>query len=498
MSDSTIQPRPPIVTIMGHIDHGKTSLLDYIRKANVTAGEAGGITQHIGSYQVSHKDATITFIDTPGHEAFKSIRSRGIRTADIIIIVIAGDEGVKPQTLEAIELAKSTQLPIIVAITKIDKPNLVLDKIKADLAELDLTPEEWGGQTIVQNVSSVSGEGIPELLEMIALVAEVEELKANYDPSATDGFVLESFLDSKAGPLSDIVVLNGKLKLGDVLLVGNTVYGKIRRMTNDSGTMIKEALPAEPARILGLKNVASAGDEFRVVASENDAMALIEAAKIPPANNPVIQSLLEKEKTLNLIIKADSIGSLDAIEYALGQIVQLDIKITIVGREVGDITANDIAQAKVQQAVILGFGIKQDKKIKELADLKDVAIKYYRLIYELIDEIRDQIIQLEGPKVTRTDLGELKVLKVFKEDKKSLILGGIVRTGRMVRNGLIEIENSEGKVIVQGKLTNLQQDKQDVSDVSDGNECGMVISCSFKKTTPIEGDILYVYEQIKK
>ncbi len=498
MSDSTIQPRPPIVTIMGHIDHGKTSLLDYIRKANVTAGEAGGITQHIGSYQVSHKDATITFIDTPGHEAFKSIRSRGIRTADIIIIVIAGDEGVKPQTLEAIELAKSTQLPIIVAITKIDKPNLVLDKIKADLAELDLTPEEWGGQTIVQNVSSVSGEGIPELLEMIALVAEVEELKANYDPSATDGFVLESFLDSKAGPLSDIVVLNGKLKLGDVLLVGNTVYGKIRRMTNDSGAMIKEALPAQPARILGLKNVASAGDEFRVVASENDAMALIEAAKIPPANNPVIQSLLEKEKTLNLIIKADSIGSLDAIEYALGQIVQLDIKITIVGREVGDITANDIAQAKVQQAVILGFGIKQDKKIKELADLKDVAIKYYRLIYELIDEIRDQIIQLEGPKVTRTDLGELKVLKVFKEDKKSLILGGIVQIGRMVRNGLIEIENSEGKVIVQGKLTNLQQDKQDVSDVSDGNECGMVISCSFKKTTPIEGDILYVYEQIKK
>ena len=366
------------------------------------------------------------------------------------------------------------------------------------MAELELTPEEWGGQTIVQNVSSVSGEGIPELLEMIALVAEVEELKANYDPSATDGFVLESFLDSKAGPLSDIVVLNGKLKLGDVLLVGNTVYGKIRRMTNDSGAMIKEALPAQPARILGLKNVASAGDEFRVVASENDAMALIEAAKIPPANNPVIQSLLEKEKTLNLIIKADSIGSLDAIEYALGQIVQLDIKITIVGREVGDITANDIAQAKVQQAVILGFGIKQDKKIKELADLKDVAIKYYRLIYELIDEIRDQITQLEGPKVTRTDLGELKVLKVFKEDKKSLILGGIVQIGRMVRNGLIEIENSEGKVIVQGKLTNLQQDKQDVSDVSDGNECGMVISCSFKKTTPIEGDILYVYEQIKK
>jgi translation initiation factor IF-2 len=498
MSDSTIQSRPPIVTIMGHIDHGKTSLLDYIRKANVTAGEAGGITQHIGSYQVSHKDATITFIDTPGHEAFKSIRSRGIRTADIIIIVIAGDEGVKPQTLEAIELAKSTQLPIIVAITKIDKPNLVLDKIKADLAELELTPEEWGGQTIVQNVSSVSGEGIPELLEMIALVAEVEELKANYDSSATDGFILESFLDSKAGPLSDIVVLNGKLKLGDVVLVGNTVYGKIRRMTNDSGVMIKEALPAQPARILGLKNVASAGDEFRVVASENDAMALIEAAKIPPANNPVIQSLLEKEKTLNLIIKADSIGSLDAIEYALGQIVQLDIKITIVGREVGDITANDIAQAKVQQAVILGFGIKQDKNIKELADLKDVAIKYYRLIYELIDEIRDQITQLEGPKLTRTDLGELKVLKVFKEDKKSLILGGLVQKGRMVRNGLIEIENSEGKVIVQGKLTNLQQDKQDVSDVADGNECGMVISCSFKKTTPVAGDILYVYEQIKK
>jgi translation initiation factor IF-2 len=339
---------------------------------------------------------------------------------------------------------------------------------------------------------------MPELLEMISLVAEVEELKANYDKSATDGFILESFLDSKAGPLSDIVVLNGKLKLGDVVLVGNSVYGKVRRLTDDKGGNIKEVNPAEPARILGLKGVASAGDEFRVVSSENEAMELIEAAKIPPANNPVIQSMLEKEKTLNLIIKADSIGSLDAIEYALGQIVQLDIKITIVSREVGDINANDISEAKVKQAVILGFGIKQDKKMLELANLKDVVIKHYKLIYELIDEIRDQITQLEGPKVTRTDLGELKVLKVFKEDKKSLILGGLVQTGRMVRNGLIEIENSEGKVIVQGKMSNLQQDKQDVADVMEGNECGMVISCSFKKTTPVVGDILYVYEQIKK
>ncbi len=498
MSNSLIKTRPPIVTIMGHIDHGKTSLLDYIRKANVTAGEAGGITQHIGSYQVKHKDGLITFIDTPGHEAFKSIRSRGIKTADIIIVVIAGDEGIKPQTLEAIELAKSTQLPIIVVITKIDKENLILDKIKAELSELDMTPEEWGGQTIVSNVSSVTGEGIPELLDMIALVAEVEELKANYDPSATDGFILESFLDSKAGPLSDIVVLNGNLKMGDFVIVGNTVYGKIRRMTNDAGAMIKDAGPAQPVRILGLKGVASAGDEFRVVASENEALSIIEAAKVPHANNPVMQSLLEKEKALNLIIKADSIGSLDAIEYALSQIVQLDIKITIVGREVGEINANDIAQAKVQQAVILGFGIKQDKKIKELANLKDVVIKYYRLIYELIDEIRDQITQLEGPKVTRTDLGELKVLKVFKDDKKSMILGGLVQKGRMVRNGLIEIENAEGKVIVQGKMANLQQDKQDVSDVAEGNECGMVLSLSFKKTTPVEGDILYVYEQIKK
>jgi translation initiation factor IF-2 len=262
--------------------------------------------------------------------------------------------------------------------------------------------------------------------------------------------------------------------------------------------MIKQANPAQPVRILGLKSVASAGDEFRIIATEQDAIEYIKSAKVTPINHPVIQSLLEKEKALNLIIKADSIGSLDAIEYALGQIVQLDMKINIVAREVGEINANDINEAKIKQAVILGFGIKQDKKAKELAELKDVVIKHYRLIYELIDEIRDLLTELQGPKITRNEIGELRVMKVFKEDKKTMILGGKVEKGKILRGGLVEIKNSEGKVIVQGKIQNLQQEKQDTQEVLDGRECGMVLNVSFKKNTPSDGDMLYLYEQIKK
>lgn len=498
MSETLIQSRPPIVTIMGHIDHGKTTLLDYIRKANVTAREAGGITQHLGSYQVSYKDTKITFIDTPGHEAFKSIRSRGIKTADIIILVIAGDEGIKPQTVEAIELAKTTELPIIVAITKIDKPNLALDKIKSDLTEYDLTPEEWGGQTVVVEVSAVSGQGIDDLLDMITLVSQVAETQANYDISMTNGFVLESFLDSKSGALSDIVVLNGKLSVGNVVLAGNTSYGKIRRMENDYGESIQEAIPGQPVRILGLKTVASAGDEWRVVSNETEAMNIISNAKKPVSNIPVLNWGTEKEKALNLVIKGDSIGSLDAIEYALGQIVQLDMKINILSREVGDITTGDINQAKIQDAVIIAFGLKPNKKMNEVAEQKDIVIKYYSLIYELIDEIRDLLLKLEGPKITRNEIGELRVIKVFKEDKKSLILGGRVEKGKMLRGALIEIKNNQDKVIVQGKLAQLQQEKQDVSEVLDGRDCGMSLQVSFKKQTPQEGDILYVYEQVKR
>ncbi len=498
MAESTIDIRPPIVTIMGHIDHGKTTLLDKIRSSRVTAKEAGGITQHLGSYQIENKGQKITFIDTPGHEAFKSIRSRGIKTADVIIIVVAADEGVKPQTVEAIEIAKETKLPIMVAITKIDKENLMVDKIKADLAEMELISEEWGGETVMVEVSAVSGEGIDSLLEMIQLVSEVSEIKANYDDAQTDGFILESFLDSKMGPLSDVVVLNGKLKLGDILVAGTRTFGKIKRMESDTGELLQEAIPGQPVRLMGIKGVADAGDTFRVVESEKEAQAIIDEAKEPPKNDPVIQMMVEKEKELNIILKGDSIGSLDAIEYSLGQIAQIEMKINIVSREVGEVNASDIKQAKVHNAVILAFGLKQDKKMTVVAEQQDVAIKYYSIIYKLTDEIRDLLQKLSAPKITRNEHGNLRILKVFKEDKKSMILGGRVEDGKILRGSLVEIKNSEGKVIVQGKISQLQQEKEDTAEVLSGRECGMMIQTSFKKYTPEEGDVLYSYEQVKR
>ncbi|MFB6225381.1 MAG: translation initiation factor IF-2, partial [Candidatus Paceibacteria bacterium] len=329
-TQNTIQERPPIITIMGHIDHGKTSLLDYIRESRVTSREAGGITQHVGAYQVEANNQTLTFIDTPGHEAFQAIRTRGIKTSDILVIVVAADEGIKPQTEEAIQNAKATGLPIVVALTKIDKEETNVDKIKADLAERELTPEEWGGETVVTQLSSMTGEGVDTFLEMLTLVAEVSEITANYNHEYTDGFVLESFLDSKAGPLCDVIVQNGKLQVGDVLLVGTQTYGKVRRMNDEHGNTLKEAFPGQPVRILGLKQVAEAGEQFRVIESEKEAQKILEEHTEKPANEPVMQYFMQKEKNeLNLILKADSGGSLEAIEYALNQIVQDDIDITV-------------------------------------------------------------------------------------------------------------------------------------------------------------------------
>jgi len=498
MVKSDIRERSPIVTIMGHIDHGKTTLLDYIRSSSITKREAGGITQHLGSYQILYKKSPITFIDTPGHEAFKSIRSRGVKTADVILIIVAGDEGVKPQTVEAIELAKSTKLPIIVVITKIDKPNLNIEKIKTDLSEYGLLSEEWGGDIIFTEVSSTTGKGIDNLLEMILLVTEIAEIKANYSQEYADGFILESFLDSKVGPLSDIVVLNGTLRIGDILMAGDTTYGKIKRIQNDKNELVKEALPGQPVRVLGIKGVTNAGDNFKVVESENAAIEIIEKSKAVLENNPVIQSLLEKEKELNLILKADSMGSLDAIEYALNQIVQIDMKINILGKGIGDVNASDLKQARTQKAFILAFGLKQDKKIKAIAEEKDVLIKHYRLIYELIDEIRDILSKTAEPKISRNEIGELRVLKVFKDDKKNVILGGKVVKDKILRNALVEMRDSEGKVFLQGKIVELQQDKQDTQEVLDGRECGMMIQTSLKKRVPNPEEILYVYEHIKK
>jgi translation initiation factor IF-2 len=492
-----IRERPPIVTIMGHIDHGKTSLLDYIRKTKVQAREAGGITQHLGSYQITHGSQNITFIDTPGHEAFKSIRSRGIKTADIIIIVIAADEGIKPQTIEAIEIAKQTTLPIIVVITKIDKENIFTDKIKSELVEHNLVPEEWGGNVVVSEVSSVTGEGVNELLEMIQLVAEVQELKANYSQSGADGFILESFHDAKMGALCDIVVLNGMLSTGDVVVCGTTVYGKIRRIEDDQGNSISKAIPGQPVRVLGLKEVASPGDMIRVVSSEKEAEKIIESHRKIIENIPVLQSL-KGEKELPIILKADTQGSLDAINYSLDQIAQIDMKIRILSQGLGGVTAGDILLAKNNHAAIITFGLKIDKQIKQVAEQQDVTIKPYRIIYELTDEIREILAKLTEPKVTKEVLGALRVIRVFKEDKKTLLLGGKVEEGKIMRNDLLEIIGSDNSVIVRGKIVDLQQNKEPVSEVLSGRECGIVIQFSMKKKSPKEGDKLQTFKEVRK
>lgn len=492
-----IRERPPIVTIMGHIDHGKTTLLDYIRKTRVQAKEAGGITQHLGSYQIKVGDKPISFIDTPGHEAFKSIRSRGLKTADIIVIVIAADEGIKPQTVEAIEIAKKTNLPIIVAITKIDKENIFIDKIKSDLVEYELTPEEWGGDVVVAPLSSVSGEGVDNLLEMILLVAEVQELKANYSQPHADGFILESFHDAKMGALCDVVVLNGNLSTGDVVLCGTSVYGKVRRMEDDQGNIIKESEPGKPVRILGLKDVASPGDMIRVVESEKEAEKVISDHTKVLENIPVIQSMID-EKELQLIIKADTQGSLDAINYSLDQIAQIDMKIKILSQGLGGVTAGDILMAKNNQAAIITFGVKIDKQIKQVAEQQDVTIKTYRIIYELTDEIRDILAKMIEPKITKETLGALKVLRVFKEDKKTILLGGKVEDGKISRNDLVEVIGSDETVIVRGKITDLQQNKEPVSEVLSGRECGMIVQFSMKKSAPKEGDKLQTFKEVRK
>jgi translation initiation factor IF-2 len=498
MSEAQIQSRSPIITIMGHIDHGKTTLLDYIRSTKVTQKEKGGITQHVGAYQISYKNGFLTFIDTPGHEAFTSIRSRGIKTSDIIILVVAADDGVMPQTEEAIEIAKQTQLPIIVAITKIDKEDVDTNKIKANLSEYDLVAEEWGGDTIFVELSSLTGQGVDELLEMIHLVAEMTDITANFSKAQTDGFILESFLDSRMGPLSDIVILNGTLAIGDAFVVGDSTFGKIKRIQDDQGNQIKLAVPGQPVRILGLKGVAKAGDTFRVVKDEKTAEHIISQSQKEPENIPVMQQIVEKDKELNIILKAEATGSLEAVAYALEQIQQLEMKINIVAQEIGDVNATDIKEAQIHNAVIIAFGLKPNKKMLSVAEQQDVVIKYYQLIYELTDEIRDILHKMTEPKIIRNVFGELRIIQVFKDQKKHIILGGKVDKGKIVRKSLIEIKNSDDEVIVQGKLEELQQEKSDTSEVLDGRECGLKIQTTLKKEIPSEGSLLISYEQTKR
>ncbi|WP_089970103.1 translation initiation factor IF-2 [Lihuaxuella thermophila] len=501
-----LRERPPVVTIMGHVDHGKTTLLDKIRHTNVTAGEAGGITQHIGAYQVEVDGKKITFLDTPGHAAFTTMRARGARVTDITILVVAADDGVMPQTIEAINHAKAADVPIIVAVNKMDKPEANPDRVKQQLMEHGLVPEEWGGDTIFVPVSALKGEGIDDLLEMILLVAEVQELKANPNKRAR-GVVLEAELDKGRGAVATVLVQNGTLKVGDGVVVGN-YFGKIRAMINDRGRRVKAAPPSMPVEILGLPDVPNAGDPFMVFEDEKKGRAIAEKrlAKAKEqergATNRVTLDDLFKQiqegemKELNVIIKADVHGSAEAMKGSLEKIDVEGARVKIIHSGVGAITESDIILASASNAIIVGFNVRPEPNARAMAEQEKVDIRLHRVIYNAIEEIEAAMKGLLDPEYAEKVMGTAEVRQIFKVSKVGTIAGCYVTEGKVVRDGHIRLIR-DGIVIHEGKLDTLKRFKDDVREVAQGYECGLTLE---NYNDIKEGDIIevYVIEEVER
>jgi translation initiation factor IF-2 len=497
------QPRPPVVTIMGHVDHGKTSLLDFIRRTRVAAGEAGGITQHIGAYQVKTDHGKITFLDTPGHAAFTAMRARGAKVTDIVVLVVAADDGVMPQTKEAIEHARAASVPLVVAINKIDLPAADPDRVKTELAALKIVPEEWGGDTQFVLVSAKTGQGIDELLEAILLQAEVLELKARVKGGAR-GVVLESRLDRGRGPVADVLVQAGTLHRGDIVLCGST-YGRIRAMFDETGRQLKEAGPSTPVEILGLSGIPNAGDELVVVKDEKLAkeIAQLRAEKarskklvtFAPKLEEVFSRMEEGEVVdLNLVVKADVQGSLEALRGALTQLSTDKVKVQVIAGGVGGINEGDVNLALASNAVILGFNVRAESQARKLAEEKGVEIRYYSVIYDLIDDVKKSIKGLLKPEMKERIVGVAEVRQVFHHPKFGQIAGCMVKEG-VVRRGLpLRVLRDNVVVLGEGQLESLRRFKEDVSEVKAGMECGIKI----KNYNDIrEGDVLEVYERVE-
>jgi translation initiation factor IF-2 len=473
--EGSLIPRPPVIVIMGHVDHGKTKLLDTIRTAHVIDGEAGGITQHIGAYQAKHKNQVITFIDTPGHEAFTAMRSRGAKIADIAILVVAADDGVKPQTVEAYRIIEAAQIPLVVAINKIDKPEANLDKTKQELAsQLNLMTEDWGGKTICVPISAKTGAGIDELLDMVLLAAETEaeNIKANPDASAV-ATVVESHIDRGSGPIATILVQNGTLRIADQLMLNNINIGKVRSLKDYRGVNIEEATPSMPVQIIGLKNMPQVGDIIEVGAGEKIKFKKIDfKSGSNNAEAAAVGSDEETAKKINVIIKSDVLGSAEAIDESLEKINTKDVKIKIIHKGLGNITDGDIKRAEAANGIILGFNVKLVPAMEEAAREKNIEIRLYNIIYNLINDLKEKIQVLTGPKYKRIDLGELKVLAIFRSDKKMQIIGGKVLSGKIENNAIVEVVH-EKDIIAQGKITRLQAGKQDANIVDVDQECGI-------------------------
>ncbi|MFH0955984.1 MAG: translation initiation factor IF-2 [Candidatus Falkowbacteria bacterium] len=495
-SQADLISRAPIIVVMGHVDHGKTKLLDAIRKTDVVAGEAGGITQHIGAYQIMHQGKPITFIDTPGHEAFTAMRNRGAKIADIAILVVAADDGVKPQTVEAYRIIKAAKIPFVVAINKIDKPEANIDMVKRELGEqLNIIPEDWGGKTVCLPISAKNNIGLSELLDMLLLTADMENknIKANPGASAS-GTIIESHIDRGQGPVATVLIQNGALKVGDPMIFNGLFYGKVRALEDCAGKNVKVALPSMPVKIIGLKMAPTIGDIMQIGHGEK-----IKTSKVFSRASDAAKPTEEKKeavdiKNINLIIKSDYLGSGEAIEGSLAKIDQEEVKINIIAKGLGNITEGDIARAQGSQAKILGFNVKITPLAEELAREQNVEIKNYKIIYELINDLKAEVSNLIESKMIRADLGRMKVLAIFRTEKSSQIVGGRVLDGKVEANSLIEVMRDK-QIMAEGRLAKLQIAKQDVSTVDVNQECG--INFEGKPVIQID-DILQFYKMVKK
>jgi translation initiation factor IF-2 len=498
--DEHAVPRPPVVAVMGHVDHGKTSLLDALRGSNVAKGEAGGITQHISAYQIEHNKRAITFLDTPGHEAFAAIREHGAQLTDLVVLVVAADDGVKPQTIEAIRYARKAGVKIIVAINKIDKEGADSNHVKQQLAEQELLVEEWGGDTVVQEVSAKTKQGINELLDMILLVADVEELRASVDVPAA-GLIIESHIEHGRGPIAHALVEEGILKRGDFIVAGST-YAHIRNLESTDGSSITDARPSTPVVITGFKALPEFGDRFVVVANEKVARAQAEEAAASRRgmnsnaglNSAELIRMINRSNQvseLNIIVKADVQGSLTSVIDSLKALDTEEVAVRVVGSGVGVITENDVQLAQTSQSIIYGFNVELPQSIKRLASRDKIAVRLYKVIYELIDDAREELSHLLAPEVKEKELGQLVVKGIFKTTKTEVICGGEVTKGKLTVPSLARVKRDK-EVVAEVEITNLKRGPQDAKEVVEGEMCGM----SLKTTGRIElqeGDKIEVF-----
>ena len=500
------KPRPPVVTIMGHVDHGKTSLLDYIRKSKITTGEAGGITQHIGAYHVETDKGVITFLDTPGHAAFTSMRARGANATDIVILVVAADDGVMPQTVEAIQHSKAAGVPIIVAVNKIDKEDAQPDRVRTELGQHDVIPEEWGGDSVFVNVSAHTGEGIDTLLDSILLQAEIMELSAPVDGPAK-GVVLESSLDKGRGVTTTILVQEGTLRKGDIVLAGEE-FGRVRAMFDESGNMTDVVGPSIPVAVIGLSGTPSAGDDVLVVEDERTAREVASTRRSKTRNlrlasqqQTKLDSLFDQMKagevsTLNILLKADVQGTLEAIRDALLKLAadNEEVSVSIVGSGVGGINETDISLAAASDAIVIGFNVRADASARRAASERGVELNYYSIIYELIDEVKQALVGMLKPEFREQIIGLAEVKDVFKSPKYGAVAGSIVTEGVVRRNQPIRVLR-DNVVIYEGELESLRRFKDDVQEVRSGTECGIAVK-NYNDVRP--GDQIEVFERVEQ